>query len=454
MSLSPATAPVSRPLGDLESFFAWASGRYGTFTIAAPLLCEGRLDVPRLQRAARRLAERWPILASGITATPSGRLVLTPLPDLEPDLRIVPRFGEESWRLVTESLVNEPFPPPSPSDDISAARPLWSLTLLAGASRSELVLRIHHAVCDGMGIAPFFRALLETYADLERSDAAGPKPQPLPPPLEAMLPIGARALATLRFLGAEAGHVIRTPRPEAAPPDCVQRTVVRFGSLSADETAALLRAAKANGMTLNTALCAAALQSLFELLPDRRQICLQTLIDLRRRRALPVAPEQLGLYIHWVKTWYARRGAGAGAETFSALAREYNQAMSGTAARAGLPPWGLSWMARLSLKGQLDRNPLTCTSDSVVSNMGVLPLAEQYGGLRPTGLFISSCQHPAGARFGWLVGTLQGRLGFAAHVRDPLDPPAQAERMLESIRRHLMEGLRVDVGTSDRRRAA
>jgi len=449
MSPSTLAAPAHRPLGDLETLFAWGSGRYGAFTMVSPLLCEGKLNVPRLQRAARRLAERWPILAVGIAAAPNGRLILTPLPDVALDLRIVPRSGEDSWRSVAESLLNEPFPPPGRSDDLSAMRPLWSLTVLAGVNRSELVLRIHHAIFDGMGIAPFFRALLETYADLEWSSEAGPKPQTIAPPLETFLPAGARAMATLRFIGAEAKHMGRTPSPVAAPPGCVQRTVVRFGSLTVEETDAAMRAAKANGMTLNTALCAAALESVFEALPDRGQIGLQTLIDLRRRRVLPVAAEQLGLYVYWIKTWHARR-RGA----FSDLAREYHGALTGAIARNGVPPWGLSSMARAFLRGQVDRNPLTCTSDSVVSNMGVLPLAERYGGIRPTGLFITSCQHPLGTRFGWLVGTLHGRLRIAAHVRDPLDPPETAERMLESIRHHLIEGLQISVRTGSRRRAA
>lgn len=443
--------PAPRPLGDLESFFAWGSGRYGVFTMASPLLCEGTLDVPRLLKAAQRLAERWPILTVGIFTDREGRLSLAPLPHPELDLRVVPRFGDESWRLAAESLMNEPFPPAVPSDDIGAARPLWSLTILAGPHRSELVLRIDHTIFDGMGVAPFFRGLLETYADLEWSDGAGPAPQTLAPPLEAFLPFREQAMATLRFLGAEAQSLLRTPRPATAPVECEQRTVVRFGSLTAEETTAAIRGAKANGMTLNTALCAAALRSLSEALPDRRQIGLQTLIDLRRRRDLPIAPEQFGLYVYWIKTWHQQQG---GRGSFAELAREYHQALTGAIGRIGIPPWGLSRLGRLFLGGQIERNPLFCSSDSVVSNMGVLPLAERYGSLRPTGLFITSCQHPMGTRFGWLVGTLHGRLGIAAHVRSPLDPPETAERMLESIRHHLFEGLQVDLDTRDLRRAA
>lgn len=451
MNSSSPSVPVPRPLGDVESLFAWGSRRYGAFTMASPLLLDGKLDVPRLLMAARRLAECWPILTVGILTDRAGRLSLAPLPHPELDLRVIPRFGDESWRLAAESLVNEPFPPTVPGDDIGAVRPLWSLTILAGPHRSELVLRVDHTIFDGMGVAPFFRGLLETYADLERSDAAGPAPQTIAPPLEAFLPVRDQAMATLRFLGAEARNLLRTPRPVAAPSERDQRTVVRFSSLTAEETTAAIRGAKASGMTLNTALCAAALQSLFETLPDRREIELQTLIDLRRRRDLPIAPEQFGLYVYWIKTWHTQsRGRGS----FAELASEYHGALTGAMGRIGIPPWGLSWLGRLFLGKQIDGNRLACSSDSVVSNMGVLPLAERYSGLRPTGLFVTSAQHPMGTRFGWLVGTLHGRLGIAAHVRDPLDPPEAAERMLESIRRHLFEGLQVNILPQDHRRAA
>ena len=434
MSPSP-DHPPHRPLGDLESFFAWGSARYGTYTQVSPLVCEGKLDLPRLQKAAQRLAERWPLLSSTIVTGRDGRPVLAPIREVVLDLRIIPRVDENQWRSAAERLINEPFPAPTPAGGEVSSSPLWSLTVLAGEDRCELVLRIHHAICDGLGVAPFFHTLLQTYAELEHSDAAAPEPRPIAPPLETFLPAGARTAATLRFFAEEAKNLVRNPRPVAAHAGSLQRTVPRFGSLSADETRAILQAAKANGTTLNTALCAAALLVAFEVLPDRRQVAFQTNIDLRRRQPVPVAPEQLGLYIYWVKTWHGRPGG-----SFWEFARAYHASLTGAIGRTGLPPWGFSRVARTFLAPAADKHPLLCTSDAIVSNTGVLPMAEDYGGVRPRELYTATCQTRVGTRYCWLVGTLHGRLGVAAFVRDPLDPPEMAERLVERLRHHLLQG--------------
>ncbi len=45
-------------------------------------------------------------------------------------------------------------------------RPAFHLTVVQGATRSDLVLQFHHAACDGIGAMDFATDLLTAYANV------------------------------------------------------------------------------------------------------------------------------------------------------------------------------------------------------------------------------------------------------------------------------------------------
>ena len=432
---SPSSA--SRKLGDIESFFCWANARHGAFTFVSVLQCEGMLDLQRFSEAVSQIHHGWPMLSAMIVRTPSGAITLERTEGSEPDLRVVQRRSDADWKATAECLVNEPFPCRIVEDGSEVWSGLWSVTVLEGCGRQEILIRIHHSLCDGLNIGYLFHTLLSVYAAPEQSADFLGTPG-LGRAVERYLPPAARTLATLSFFREEARNLFRTPRLArqlgVAPTNNPQRTSTCSTVLSKAETAALLQRSKAEGTTLHAAICASVLLVLLDRSPELRQVALQTNIDLRRRYPLHIAPTQLGVYVYWVLTWHCRQDG-----SFWDLARSYRDGMTRAIKSRGLPPWGFFPMARAFLGRQVVRSPLISTSEANVSNLGVLPIQQEYGRLRTTQFFAATSQNVLGSQICWMAGTLHGRLGLTCSTRSPLESEGNGEILISEVRRHIAQ---------------
>jgi len=124
------------------------------------------------------------------------------------------------------------FLQPLISDPFDTARPLWELTLVEGVTEGDapaaLVMKLHHAVTDGVGGIELFKQLY----DFERDTPRGPMPA-LPVP-EDVSPadLTSRAahrlpIALLGAAGATAGHALRLLERTIRSPDDALGDLVR-----------------------------------------------------------------------------------------------------------------------------------------------------------------------------------------------------------------------------------
>lgn len=157
--------------------------RLGSLARFDQRLCVDSGRRPRWERVAR-LDWAWHVRSwrlAGETASPSG---VVPGPDVNVS-------GAEAGTPATATAVMG-TDGSSPSQEVLAwaarmaaepldrSRPLWELHLLEGLhdARCALVLKVHHALADGMGAVNIFAALL---------DEPEPEPEPLPSRLGASL---------------------------------------------------------------------------------------------------------------------------------------------------------------------------------------------------------------------------------------------------------------------------
>ena len=111
----------------------------------------GRFDQAALYSALVVATQRHPLLAARIRRGRRGRWEWFAAPDEPPPIR---------W---LAGLVGEAYPPVSQSIDLTVESGV-RLLVVEHQQRSDLVLQIHHACCDGLGAFQFAAELLVAYA--------------------------------------------------------------------------------------------------------------------------------------------------------------------------------------------------------------------------------------------------------------------------------------------------
>lgn len=136
-------------------------------------------------------------------------------------------------------------------------RPLWEVLVLPGAAsgRTGVVLRVHHAVADGVGVVAMVQRLFGSAPPALRPPSAGPA-APATPRWQRVVGGIARVLAVFR---SSVG-----PTPLLGP--IGDRREVAFAEVDLEP---LARAARRVGATVNDALLAAVSGALAAVLPSR-----------------------------------------------------------------------------------------------------------------------------------------------------------------------------------------
>ena len=353
----------------------------------------GPLRAQDLRAGLLRLQERHPLVRAHIEPGQRPRIVTTdarPIP-----LRTVRRQGGEDWRAEAEAEVNQPFS--------VGENPLFRAVLIQGekhnpGDQSELLLTLHHVLCDATSGTLCIRQLLKDAAALS-SGAPLPAVEPLPlrPALSDLLAVGApRMIAQVnsfvwRFLAARA----RGPRKlrfDAEAPPAGRRTRFVDYTLDPAQTAALSARCKQEGTTVQGVLCAALLLALSADLGDeegaagRRPLGCFSAVGMRDRLSEQLGDE-VGLFASQATTFHQvppdRDLWDLGREVRSRLLHVIE---------TGEPYMTFPWLGMFipwgedPLPGLLRRVDLRAPFATGITNTGRLPVPTRYGPLLLTRL--------------------------------------------------------------------
>ena len=237
-------------------------------TVMAIWMLDGEPTAERMAANTERMIAAIPRLRQIVEPT-RPRPTWVAIDDLDVDAHYVTeRLPEGSDRAdvlaYAERWVAEPF---------DRSRPLWRLGLLTGLTggRAAIVIKVHHAIADGLGMV----MMLGAFTDLERDPAPSGAPDnvvPFPPQREVYSPMK----RFLHRVGSGLGRFMRTPiastretgrtlvstsklvMPNRTPHSPLMTE--RSGDLTMDIRAvpldALKQAGKRNGATINDAFVA------------------------------------------------------------------------------------------------------------------------------------------------------------------------------------------------------
>jgi hypothetical protein len=400
---------------------------------------EGWMEPDLLRPGLLRLQQRHPRLRARITASPDGRggaFVVGDPVEIPVEVRDV-EDSSVAPRIAAEACL-------APFD--CAAGPLFRLLLLRHAPERlcHLVLIIHHAVADGLAIACFCDQLFTSYAAAE---AGVPEPPVVPLPWVHPFAPGERVSRwrRLRFAAGLGSLILRNLvlrpfLPERVP---ARSESLRPIMLSAEQTTALLARIRAEKITVNSALFAAALLAVREVSGQPRvRVACQNAVRLQKFATPGGVHEQMGCFVYPSLRTYSV----AGDCPFWELARrcrddrkrflrsEWGRAFRDVAFHEGVAsPTFLKMLGRAkkqSPRGGLGRSTLA------VSDLGVLPARGRYGSLSWIGLFGYGKSIYMGAAVGVISLILQNRLSLSVVGHGVGD--AVTDTFAASLVRHLL----------------
>ncbi|HYG66561.1 MAG TPA: condensation domain-containing protein, partial [Anaeromyxobacteraceae bacterium] len=279
---------MRRELNELE-YFTWCMGQPYNLVVAVHV--RGVVEPGALRRALDAAQTRHPLLRANVEVAPGGVPWLAsdgvgPIP-----LAVVEGADEGAVQRFVEAELAAPFE----LGGAGAPRPpLLRVALLLprdAADPTALVLTAQHVIADGLSMAFLFRDLLRSLADPDAPVAALDAPARdadlLPPRVRRGMPRSARRFRLALRL-ARAWAWLRFGGGSDAAPAPSPRRVLRHRSweLGPDETARLRARCRREGVSVQSAICA-ALSAGFP--------TIQMPVDLRSRLARPVG-EAFGFF--------------------------------------------------------------------------------------------------------------------------------------------------------------
>jgi non-ribosomal peptide synthase protein (TIGR01720 family) len=272
------------------------SGDLDVHNVQIALETSGPLDTDRFRAACDALLERHPMLRAAFLQRRSGEPVQAvpervAMPWQTHDLTALDPAGRDARRTeLLEADRRRRFDPARP--------PLMRCTVLALAEdRHEVVLSMHHMLVDGWTTSLVLRDLLALF-DQDGDDRGLPVPGHYPDYLQWLAAQDrdeARAAWTEALAGLEEPTLVCPGRDTARVRALPETTTVE---LSEAATAALLDAARAHGVTLNT-LVRVAWALCLHRRTGQRDITFGAVVS-SREADLPDVDEMVGLFINTV----------------------------------------------------------------------------------------------------------------------------------------------------------
>lgn len=405
---------VRRRLSPTERFM-WAAGETLPVNFTTTGRVQGRVTPDRLRVALAAVRRRHPLLGVRIAGPGRWQAWLTTEDVPDPELRVIRADSSDTWARVVEEELRRRFD--------TTAGPLVRFVLVDAGDSFDLVGVYHHLVADAVSAGIVLRDVLQRLAD--------PCPEPSPgtgtviaPPADDLLP-GCRVNPT------DLLKVARMLRGAARPPRPAGRLVYSTWSLGADETATLLARCRAEGTTLQSALCAAFARALGHRVPQPARIAVAA--DLRRILN-PVAHEAVGLYA----TSFLLPVDGTARGDVWGLARDVRADLHSRLAPAALRPLVrafrlLPFLPRTTISSALRRGEEKgARFDVSISNVR-LPIPLDYGPLRLSACYSAAHTSLSGAPL-VLVAGLGGRIFFGVTSTDG----DGCEQLCERAMAHLM----------------
>jgi NRPS condensation-like uncharacterized protein len=362
-------------------------------------------------------AEQWPCLASW------------DVPELS--VRIVPRQAEDDWVALVEQELARPF-------DRNIG-PLVRFVWLRSPDVSELIVVCDHLVADGLSAAYLVRDILRQLGQPDAEIVHLPELPTLneliPPAVVDELTRRLAAAPPSEKPGEAAPHM---PPAQPAPIQMAAQRVLAW-ALTEPETTALVARCRAEGTTVQAAICAAFLLAFAEDQPDAPSAVrrVQSPFSVRGRLARPVA-DDFGLFVAMPEVDVEC----APNRDFWDIARDIRQALARETAdeRIFMPFFALEAAAASLPDADLLRllvDSFTANYDISVTNLGRLDIPAQYGPLRLEALY-GPALSVAGEHHRVLgVTTVGGRMSFTLAFCGP---------SLDHIRRRAMLRLGAAVG--------
>ena len=430
------------------------------------LLVSGDVDVPRLELALQALHEQVRMLQATIVTRAWGpQLVLSP-PQSAPHLRIVARTDSGTWKGVAIDDVHERF---------EEGGTLWRATLVRtpGDSDSELIITLHHSICDGTSATWMMEWTLEIYQALtEGRNVAPVLPRSVgdaSPPVQAT---SFGALASTIAIGwqqlQQAWTRSRTARlgtgAAADAQFAIRRTRPEFLEFDAGVTSLLVQRTRQAGARMHGTLCAALIQTVRNHgIPGPEWLTCVTNIDLRRhsgRRTVRHADSatrlarndgpsssastcddaepRFGCGAYFVVTRHDRDKA-APPKSFWETAREASSQLWRKlgSAQAGMPHRWAGPFAAAAIRKAMRAPSHGRTQTLGVSNLGPIEFPGAASSISVRGMYSLTGQHGIGPDVTLIAATVNGRLHATLCFVEPLFSFERRQGFAAEFREHL-----------------
>lgn len=428
--MSKAFDEPHRPMGQGERLWARVStAGSANGTMVAQL--QGRVDEDRMRRAVRAVARLHPLMRAHAAEPPRQDTWLVP-DEVPLPWCTQTRHGDHHWETVVEQELKDTLGP--------YRGPLWRIRLLQGEQASELILTMHHAISDGASGYVLMTDILQAY------DGRVPLPAPmaLPPAYDTLLArpmdwrqwlYNARALWRMALRPAPARWAV----PEGIPASAQADTRIVSAQLEARTGAALQRACRAQGQTINGLISAVYMQAAAELMgvAPGQPMAMSSAVGVRhllpREWARAVGYLVTGCEIECPVDPHALPWALAGEITAQTKRQmRLRHAVLGLALRRlilALKPHGHQLVAAA---------PRTSRAHFHLTNMGRVKIPRDPGGLHLLRCFHVACVHLAQRPFINLAAvTLDGELQMVFSYCAPQTSRHHVAQLIDGMRRRL-----------------
>jgi hypothetical protein len=357
---------VVRVLDSWESYFATLNQQVPIHFVMAARL-QGTADDDQWTDALRVVQQRQMLLRSVIRKNAEGRLAFVEDASQPIPLTFLPRASAQDTRRCYAEQLHIPI--------ASEAGSLLRVTVLGGASETDLVIACHHAISDAMGIAYLISDLVHTVNGAPR------------PSVDARTPLSTDRLWQERYPNLEA---LKSPPLDGGPPrrylaDVPALPHVEVLSLSQARTSELRSTARAWSVSVHALLCAACFFAGCELNAawQSSPVRIVTPVDLRSRFGL-------GDDVCLAITAFGQSYRSSDSQNMRALAETMQRDVAAATTDAALYTATRNLAALMEGDWEMELLPrlvaFSPAYELMVSNLGVLKLETAAGALGLHGL--------------------------------------------------------------------
>lgn len=245
------------------------------FNSVIPVRIRGDFSAAALNHALVRLQQKHPLLNAFIENDETNRPWFAVDKDrpVRIPVRVIPRYSDSDQEVETVREWLTPFD--------TAKGPMLRIVWIKGGGVSDLLMVIHHCLCDGGSAMSILAALLEL---LDDGDANIGQETPIKG-MTDIVPVDIledkRKVLKARFIGYVATLALWIIPVNKKAVDRQNDYLIQW-SVDSDKLAALSRFCKNSGVTINTFFCTALLRAFKEVRKDKAHNKVSCPVDIRR----------------------------------------------------------------------------------------------------------------------------------------------------------------------------